>query len=261
MPRAGGKGWLASELVARIPAHTVWVEPFCGALGAFLAREEPSAFEVVNDTDGALINLLRQTQRHPQELTRLLKWFPHSREVWGVARSAQERPACLTELEWAAETWRRMAWSFGGNGRSFGRVLRGGFKGTGSDYIGRVEVLAERLEKVTIEQLDWRECVRVVDGPGVFIFCDPPYTECEDPGYGVWGDAEMGELAAVLKAAKGDWMVTANDAPGVRGAFAGCRLEEVSRLTGMNNDRATLASVAGGKARADNRRELIIRRG
>jgi hypothetical protein len=39
-------------------------------------------------------------------------------------------------------------------------------------------------------------------------------------------------------------------------------IEEVSRSAGgMSNTRATLKSVAGGKARAENRRELMIRRG
>ena len=263
-PRPGGKTWLRTELLARIPAHEVWLEPFCGALGAFLARPEPSQHEVINDADGALVNLFRQVQRHPEELCRVLDGMPHSRTGWRVAMSAADRPLALTEIEWAAETWRRLAWSFAGEGRSFGRTCRtplGGQEGL-AGRLERIRALAARLGRATIECLDWKECVRAFDGPGVFIFCDPPYTACDDVGYGVWGEAEVVDLAETLKAARGDWLVTLNDAPEVRRAFTGCRIEEVSRSAGgMSNTRSTLRKLAKGGVRAENRRELMIRRG
>jgi DNA adenine methylase len=65
----GGKHYLASRIVALMPPHLHYVEPFAGGLAVLLARDpdDPDKWmpphkgvsEVVNDLDGRLINFWR----------------------------------------------------------------------------------------------------------------------------------------------------------------------------------------------------------
>ncbi len=52
--RLGGKFYLRDFLVQKIPEHTLYCEPFCGA-GHLLFSKTPSQAEVINNIDGYLI--------------------------------------------------------------------------------------------------------------------------------------------------------------------------------------------------------------
>ena len=69
----GGKRRIAEQLVALIPDHTTYVEPFAGGAQVFFHKPR-SKVEVLNDLDDEIVNFLRVCQRHPQELSRLLRW-------------------------------------------------------------------------------------------------------------------------------------------------------------------------------------------
>jgi DNA adenine methylase len=51
----GGKQQLASIILGLIPEHRLYCEPFLGGAAVFFAKE-PSPVEVINDTNGQLIN-------------------------------------------------------------------------------------------------------------------------------------------------------------------------------------------------------------
>lgn len=51
----GGKQKLCSTILSLIPSHTLYAEPFVGG-GAVFFGKEPSAVEVINDTNKELIN-------------------------------------------------------------------------------------------------------------------------------------------------------------------------------------------------------------
>jgi len=51
----GGKSQLAKLIVARLPTHTAYVEPFAGGAKVFFYKPR-SKVEIINDLDGELVN-------------------------------------------------------------------------------------------------------------------------------------------------------------------------------------------------------------
>jgi DNA adenine methylase len=104
-----------------------------------------------------------------------------------------------------------------------------------------------RLARVTIENLPWRECFARYDRPGALFFLDPPYWQTN--GYGMaFGRSEYDDLAEAMRGMKGRAILTINDHPEMRQAFAGFRRRRVG-----------LTYTVGGSGRAKPTRELIVR--
>ena len=58
----GGKHYLAQKIMALMPPHTHFVEPFAGGLAVLLAKECEGISEVVNDLDGNFTNFWQVLQ-------------------------------------------------------------------------------------------------------------------------------------------------------------------------------------------------------
>jgi site-specific DNA-adenine methylase len=63
----GGKSTLLKHILPRIPAHDIYVEPFCGAAAVLLAKP-PCRLEVINDVDQELVALMRCVAHHRDAL-------------------------------------------------------------------------------------------------------------------------------------------------------------------------------------------------
>ena len=77
----GGKNRVAKKIIALIPEHTCYIEPFCGGAQVFF-HKEPAKVEVLNDLNEDVFNFLRVCQMHYEEFLRYLqfsivsrKWF------------------------------------------------------------------------------------------------------------------------------------------------------------------------------------------
>jgi DNA adenine methylase len=104
-----------------------------------------------------------------------------------------------------------------------------------------------RLARVTIEHLPWQECLARYDRSGTLFFLDPPYWRTAGYG-GPFQREEYDQLAAAMHALKGRAVLTINDHPDMRRAFAGFRSERVR-----------ISYTAGGMHRAKPAGELIYR--
>jgi len=84
-----------------------------------------------------------------------------------------------------------------------------------------------RLEKVTIESLDWEKCLTKYDRPQSCFFLDPPYWGCEtrDYGKGIFEQDDFEKLAASCRGLKGHFILTMNDVPETRKIFKGFKIE------------------------------------
>lgn len=238
LSRPGGKAWLAPSiraLVADIP-HRCYAEPFCGALGAFLARETPSKVEAINDLDGELVNFFRQVARHPEEVMRHIYLVPHSREefAWQLGRRN------MTEIERAARYFSLNRASFGAKGETYGRASTQP-PASLKAKLEKVAELSARLDRVYVENLDYRRFIELYDGPETLFLLDPPYTTGDAGVYAPWGAPDVQELAKILGKIKGRWIVTLDESPAVRAAFAGCKFATAVRPKALNNRPGTVA--------------------
>ena len=244
IPWIGGKRRLAGKIIPQIPLHQCYVEPFCGAAAIFFLKEQ-SKVEVINDINPDLITLYRVLQHHLEEFVRQFKWSLTSRQIYAWLKETP--PEVLTDIQRAARFYYLQKLSFGGkvDGRVFGTACSSPPR---LNLLRLEEDLSQahlRLARTTIEHLPWEKCITKYDRDYTFFYCDPPYYGTE--GYGVqFGLSEYDKMAQLPKTIKGKMMISVNDIPEMRTAFAGLNMESV----GIHY------TVGGNRAES---KELIIR--
>jgi DNA adenine methylase len=227
----GGKSRLAKYILPLFPEHRCYVEPFCGGLGMFLSREPATdVVEVVNDFNGDLINLFRVVKYHPNAFIDELDLCLNSREDF-EAFIAQHG---LTDIQRAARWFMRRKNCFAGTDTSF-TCTRTCAHSSMQGKLDEIRLLAARLDKVTIERLDYRECLARYDTGSTFFFVDPPYAQDGGGDYKGWTREETAELAKLLAGLKGQWLLTVDDSEANRKLFGNWELIPLTRNCSMNN--------------------------
>ncbi|MDP2325919.1 MAG: DNA adenine methylase [Gammaproteobacteria bacterium] len=106
----------------------------------------------------------------------------------------------------------------------------------------------DRLAGVTIECLPWAEFIARYDKPRTLFYLDPPYWGGErDYADGLFDRAEYTRMAEVLSGLHGRFILSINDVPAIRKAFAGFNMRKVT----------VTYTLAGGR-KAPRAGELII---
>lgn len=183
----GSKNNIADQIVALMPHHRGYVEPFAGSL-AVLRAKAPAAFECVNDLDGDLMTFWRVLRDRLPELERLAALTPHSRTEYAASwpppaagGGSDEDPD--EELARAWRVWVKLSQGRGGQLRSTGwryhEITRGrgsGMPVTLAGYVGRFAEAANRLRGVSLEALPALDIIaRYGRDPDTLIYADPPY--------------------------------------------------------------------------------------
>ncbi|GCL64362.1 DNA adenine methylase [Pseudaquabacterium pictum] len=229
IPWIGGKRRLADRLLPLLAdhEHSCYVEPFCGAAALFFFREHRCKVEVLNDINGDLVNLYRVVQHHLEEFVRQFKWALSSRQLYEWAKLSQ--PDTLTDIQKAARFFYLQKLGFGGKvqGRTFGTATTAPAR---LNLLRLEEDLSDvhlRLNGVFVEHQPWDVCVARYDRAHTMFFMDPPYWGTE--GYGVdFGLQQYDRMAELMRSMKGKALVTVNDVPEMRQAFAGLTMQRVS---------------------------------
>lgn len=172
----GGKTGMAQRIVALMPEHRVYIEPFFGS-GAVLFAKPPSPFEIVNDLDDAVVTFFRVLRERPDELAVACTLTPHARSEFVSADLDED----VDELERARRFWVRVNQSFAKSsgtqtGWSVTTSVNAAVTASIRSRIGRFAPAAERLARVTIEHCDAAGLVeRFGASEDTLIYCDPPY--------------------------------------------------------------------------------------
>ncbi len=223
-PYIGGKSKLAKRIIQRIEAipHEAYAEVFVGMGGVFFRRRVAPKAEIINDRSRDVATFFRVLQRHYQAFLDEMKWKLGGRVEF--ERLIATDPETLTDLERSARFYYLQRLAFGGKvaGRSYGVSP---FEASGFNIVrlaSELEEIHSRLAGVVVECLDFEAFLDRYDRPGVLFYLDPPYWNSEgDYGKELFSRADFARLAATLHRLKGDFLLSLNDAHGVRLCFEG----------------------------------------
>ena len=228
-PYLGGKRVLAKTIIGRIQnvPHTVYVEPFSGMGGIFLRRPFEARCEILNDLNGDIANLFRILQRHYVPLMDMLRWQVTSREQFERLRRAEH--SSLTDLERAVRFLYLQRTAFGGNPKwtAFGVTTSTSARFDVAKLGPILEDVHARLSRVVIECLPWQDIIKRYDKPGALFYLDPPYWGNETDYKAPFSRDQFEQMADVLSAIQGRFILSLNDRPEVRETFKRFQIESV----------------------------------
>ena len=225
VPWIGGKRRLAKHILPLFPAHTCYVEPFCGAAALYFLKT-PSKTEVINDINGELVNLYRVVKHHLEEFVRQFKWALVSRQIYKWLQDTPEET--LTDIQRAARFYYLQKQAFGGKvaDHTFGTSTTSAPRFNLLRIEEELSMAHLRLSRTLIEHLDWHQCIERYDRPHTLFYCDPPYWGTE--GYGVeFGLENYDHMADLARRIKGKMIISVNDIPEMRQAFNGLNMQSV----------------------------------
>ncbi|EIN7565739.1 DNA adenine methylase [Salmonella enterica] len=243
VPWIGGKRRLAKHILPLFPAHTCYVEPFCGAAALYFLKT-PSKIEVINDINGELVNLYRVVKHHLEEFARQFKWALVSRQIYKWLQDTPEET--LTDIQRAARFYYLQKQAFGGKvaDHTFGTSTTSAPRFNLLRIEEELSMAHLRLSRTLIEHLDWNQCIERYDRPHTLFYCDPPYWGTE--GYGVeFGLENYDHMAELARRTKGKMIISVNDIPEMRQAFNGLNIQTVDisynlKVTGKATPRKEL---------------------
>lgn len=215
----GGKWRLAPWIIAHMPPHRIYVEPFGGS-ASVLMRKARAYAEVYNDQWGRIVDVFR-VLRDPalaSDLRRQIELTPFSRrEFQGISDASLAQESSLVER--ARMTIYRSFAAFGSASVNGDQAtgFRSSSKRSGTipahDWAGypdQIPAFVDRLRGVVIESKPAAEVITAHDSPETLIYADPPYphsTRNMNRGNARYAhemsDDDHRALAAVLKQVKG----------------------------------------------------------
>ncbi|SDH20141.1 DNA adenine methylase [Bosea robiniae] len=176
----GGKYTMAKSIIALLPPHRVYTEPFGGA-ASVLMRKPPSPVEVLGDADLDIVSLYRCVQDPTlcAMLVMKMTWTPFSSAEF--ERACTETGGLPLERAWRVIVRSAMAFS---PERVYAKIS--GFRrSTGSatlpasydwsTYADALPAFRDRLRRVIIEHGDAISTMRHHDHPDTLHYVDPPY--------------------------------------------------------------------------------------
>jgi DNA adenine methylase len=215
----GGKYYLAPKIVAMMPEHLHYVEPFAGGLSVLLSKDPHGVSEVVNDLHGDLTNFwnVMKGEREFARFQRIMEGTPFSELEWLAAKEAMKDG---DPVERAAAFFVFCRQSHSGKMVSFAALTRNrtrrDMNEQASAWLNAVEGLAEvhkRLKRVAILNRPATEVIEGQDGPNTLFYLDPPYMHETRSTIIEYGEHEMStddhvQLLDTLSQCKGKFMLS-----------------------------------------------------
>lgn len=206
----GGKQKLVPALLKIMPAHDSYNEVFAGGLAFFFAKE-PTELELINDTNGEVINFYKVVKNRFHDLAALVRSTLHSRRQHEDASIVYAAPHLHDEVRRAWAVWVLSS-------QSFCAQLDGnwGYEKKDNSISKKVqnkkdqfiETLAVRLQNVQIECADANYVIQSRDREGALFYADPPYYNSCMGHYDGYTEDDFEKLLQTLSAIKGKFMLS-----------------------------------------------------
>lgn len=174
----GAKYSIADWIIANMPEHRIYVEPFGGGASVLLKKQRSYA-EIYNEIDSEITNVFMQMRDNGEELSKKLELTPFARAEFDLAYEHTEN-----RMEAARRTIIRCWFGFGNS--AFRECGKTGFQAmvekTGNSkaaqwksWLGCLHEFRERLHGVVIESRDYWNVIEAQDTKDTLFFLDPPY--------------------------------------------------------------------------------------
>ncbi|MBI4930180.1 MAG: DNA adenine methylase [Bacteroidetes bacterium] len=206
----GGKQKLVREILPLIPKHKIYCEPFFGG-GAIFFAKEPTPIEVINDTNGDLINFYQVIKNDFKKLKREIKTTLHSRQFHKEAKIILQNPTLFDEVKRAWSVWVLAHQSFASMLDSiwvFDKKHNTTPRRIHNKRIAFAEGYAKRLERTEIECTDALEVIRTRDAKDTFFYLDPPYFNSDCGHYKKYREKDFKKLLDKLSQIKGKFLLS-----------------------------------------------------
>jgi DNA adenine methylase len=214
----GGKFYLASRIVALMPPHVHYVEPFAGGLAVLLAKDPEGVSEVVNDLNGSLTGFWRVLQDDEtfRRFHRLCEATPFSEvEYRDAAKSDISADPALAAWKFFV----RCRQSLAGRMDSFAPLSRArtrrNMNEQASAWLGAIDGLPAvhaRLRRVVVLNRDALDVIRQQDGEKTLYYLDPPYLADSRTAPDVYAHemtvAQHESLLETIRSCKGKVMIS-----------------------------------------------------
>jgi DNA adenine methylase len=229
----GSKWRLADWIIAHMPLHEIYLEPFFGS-GAVFFRKPRARIETINDISGDVVNLFRIVRERPEELARAVALTPWARDEYYQAYEPTEDP-----LEQArrflvrcwqgqgAKTASRSGWKVvesGMCGKAFPREWQA--------IVQRMGATAKRLAYTQIENRPAAEIIPRYNRSNTLIYADPPYVMGSRTGGRYYEhemtDEEHREVLCLLKQHSGPVLISGYPSELYERELEGWRMETTS---------------------------------
>lgn len=212
----GGKQRIARHIVAALPPHTVYAEPFAGGLAVLYAKGRSPVTnghhyrEAINDTNRVLITLYRVAKLQPDELARQLDATLCSKADHDRARSICKEPAGYDEITvaWAAYVNSMVSFaSTWGGGYSRG-VIGDNHAAKWAQKLDTLQGRMARLRDVCMDCIDALDFIDRWDAPHTVFYCDPPYPNTDQRHYGGYTLDDFAALVDRLATCKASFVLS-----------------------------------------------------
>lgn len=231
----GGKHYLAPKIVALMPPHVHYVEPYAGGLAVLLAKNPEGVSEVVNDLNGALTRFWKALQDEAafERFRRRVECTPFSEAEWESATAAlAEQGQALDDVTFAAAFFIACRQSLAGRCSTFAPLsrtrTRRGMNEQASAWMNALEGLPavhRRLRRVVVLNRPAVDVLRSQDGPETLFYLDPPYLHETRASTGQYvhemTEADHRELLTIIRTLKGKVMLSGYPSPLYDEALAG----------------------------------------
>jgi DNA adenine methylase len=213
----GGKQNLVQEILALIPTHEQYIEPFFGGGAVFFAKH-PSKNECINDLNFWAITFYECVKCYFDDLNLRIQATLHSEHWHEIAGQVLKAiPPPLADTYYSKEEKIAIAWAFWVQcNMSFGNNIFSGFAfsnlGDASVTTNKkrsfTDQYSKRLENAELFCRDAINIIKLKDGKDSFFYIDPPYVSSDQGYYKGYTEEKFQELLDLLGTIEGKFLMS-----------------------------------------------------
>ena len=211
----GGKFFMSSYIINKIPKHQNYIEPFFGA-GTVLFSKKRSPYEIINDLDDRLYRFWKCTQTNSYEMFKRLENFIFFEKEYIKAFNiitGKQKPK--DEIEFAISVFIYINCSFN---KTFPRNNKIDSIKTRAplDMENKIHLFNNmmlRLKKVTILNRDALDIIKKFDNYKSFFYLDPPYPSSYQEYKHKFSIEDFNKILEILKSIKGKFILSCYNNP------------------------------------------------